>query len=1134
MLLVPSRSFPCLLSLAFIALGGFAAAAQAPHPLDLAPFGQLSAWGDSSAPQRFVSLQEASAHASKNLGLEWREERDIHTLHLQFAATAPPGIRIQYWFHTWPATPPEMPTIEDQVDDPWQGQWLTADTDGKCEAAECDFSFRGLAIAENPNAKNMPGIHYRRTLKLRIFSDAKLPALVGFQAFSDAVERPLSLRIALGHGDPKPLRWTGSIEITNGRLISTQPLGFEQGDALQAQNRWSFDGADAGKGLLVELVAAGHSLPGTLDCTLVTVHAKAGVEDRSFTFNVDDLSRGPIYIPAVHAYITESSGSAVFTQPTGKGPHIRSRIPEQPDQSFVRASREIPPLDPWQDQYGRPIYMPLAPDSSWQKFAFEYGGNVFISRGLPNVLWSSGTKAMGDEKRRLVWEGERITWKIGTGRTPYYREDRKASVSLEEGYLPVIAQGWENDGLKYNEEAFTTLLRGPLSPRDPARSEQTPAVLMLRLKASNSGSKPRTAHVWLNTDPGEELRLIGRDMLAIGNAKGAYKTPIVRAVVDSEAAPELDVLPGTDGRKAAHFSFIVQPGASRAIVLKLPFVSDINSEDAAEIARLNYDTQRARVLAYWKDRVSALARITTPETKLNQMLRAVIWHIGMSTAKDPVSGLYMVPAASYNYQVYANEACFQVLLLDAFGDHQTAAEYLETLLRLQGSKSFPGLHEGMEDAIFHGARVNERYDYTASTYGLDHPTVLWTLGEHYLYSRDKQWLLHAWPHMEKAIAWIQKQRESTRKLGPDGEKLRGYGLMPASSLEDNSDWAQWFSTNSFAWAGYDRAAKALVDIGHPKAVWMRREADMYLAELRTAILRAVSETPVTQMRDGTYSPNVPIEPYLRFRRFGPQRAAYYQRYGLQGVPMLRLAATREVLYGPIILLNLGVFGVKDPIADWILDDWEDNVTLTSGLGMNVHGNTDDKYWFSQGGMVFQANLQNPILVYLKRHEPQAAIRGVFNNFAACLYPDAVAFTEEFRAWSHASGPLYKIPDEAKFANRVHDMLVLEDGDALYLAGGVPRRWLESEAGVRADHLATYFGEVSFHLRAAAGSGVVEATVQLPVLRPAQTAWLVVRTPGRKIESVTLDGQNWTRINVALEAIELPRSTSKLELRIRYR
>ena len=1123
------RLFATLLPAAWIACTCCAA-----QPMDLAPFGQLSIWSDAAAPQRFASLKEASTRASKNLGLEFREERDIQKLHLQFAAAPPKSLKVQYWFHTWPAPPPEMPTLEDQVDDPWQGKWLTADVTEICGAPTCDITFQPLTETENPKAKNLPGVPYRRTLKLRLVAEDALPGITEFRVYSDAIERSVRLRIELGRGANQPLQWSGAVEITNGRTVAARSLAFGAGDAQQGSQKLAFQGSQTGKGLLLDIIAAGHSLPGTLDCTLVTVHVRAGAEDRSFTFNVDDLSRGPIYIPSAHAYITNASQSAEFRQPTGKGAHIRSLIPKEPDQSYERAASEIPPLDPWQDQYGRPIYMPLAPDSSWQKFALEYGGNVFISRGRPDALWSSGTKAMGDEKTRLKWEGERITWKIGTGRTPYYREDRKATVSLEQGYLPVITQRWESDGVKYREEAYTTLLRGPLSPRDPARSEQTPAVLMLRLEASNTGTDASTAQVWVNTQPDEQLRLNGRELLAVGNAKGAYDKPIVRAVFESQTAPTLDSLPDAERHTAAHFTFAVPAGAKQAIILKLPFVSDISAADSAEIQQLDYNSQRARVLTYWEERVNASARITTPETKLNQLMRAVIWHIGMSTAKDPVSGLYMVPAASYDYQVYANEACFQVLLLDALGDHRTAAEYLETLLKLQGSKSFPGLHQGMEDAIFHGARVNERYDYTASTYGLDHPTVLWTLGEHYLYSRDKDWLLHAWPHMEKAIAWIEKQRESTRKTGLNNEKVRGFGLMPASSLEDNSDWAQWFSTNSFAWAGYDRAATALADIGHPKASEMRRAADLYLKELRGAILRAVSETPVTQMRDGTYAPNVPIEPQLRFRRFGPQRAAYYQRYGIEGVPMLRLAATREVLYGPIIGLNLGVFGVKDPIADWILDDWEDNVTLTSGMGMNVHGNTDDKYWFSQGGMVFQANLQNPILVYLKRHETQAAIRGVFNNFAACLYPDAVTFTEEFRAWSHASGPFYKISDEAKFTNRVRDMLVLEDGDTLYLGGGVPRRWLESAEGVRADRLSTYFGDVSFYLRAAADQGVVDATVELPTLRPAKTVWLVARTPNHKIESVTINGKNWTRIDAALEAIELPVSKSKLEIRIRYR
>jgi hypothetical protein len=332
----------------------------------------------------------------------------------------------------------------------------------------------------------------------------------------------------------------------------------------------------------------------------------------------------------------------------------------------------------------------------------------------------------------------------------------------------------------------------------------------------------------------------------------------------------------------------------------------------------------------------------------------------------------------------------------------------------------------------------------------------------------------------------------------------------------------------------DRAAKALEDIEHPEAERMRREADAYRIDLREAVLRSAREAPLTQLRDGTYVPYIPVNPTQRFRRFGPLRASYYTRYGKPGMPMLRLSATREVLYGPIILLNMGVFGAEEPIANWILDDWEDNITLTSGLGMNVHGPTDDHFWFSQGGMVFQSNLQNPVLVYLKRHEIPAAIRSIYNNFTACIYPEVSAFTEEYREWRHASGPFYKSPDEARFINRIRDALALEQGDTLYLAGGVPRRWLESRDGIRVDHLATYFGPLSYRIRAGAEAGTIEASVQLPTRNPAKTAWLVVRVPSGHIHSVMINGRPWEKIDKNLEAIELPSEIPNQEIIIRYR
>ncbi len=162
----------------------------------------------------------------------------------------------------------------------------------------------------------------------------------------------------------------------------------------------------------------------------------------------------------------------------------------------------------------------------------------------------------------------------------------------------------------------------------------------------------------------------------------------------------------------------------------------------------------------------------------------------------------------------------------------------------------------------------------------------------------------------------------------------------------------------------------------------------------------------------------------------------YQEF--QSFFSFRLSATREALYGPMILITTGIIDPFEPFAEAILDDWEDNITLTSSLGQHIHGIVEDEYWFSRGGMVFQANLQNPLQPYILRNEIPAAIRGIYNAMVSCLYRDVNLFTEEYRRWGVGSGRLYKVPDEARFLNRVCDLLSIESGDELWLAPGIPR------------------------------------------------------------------------------------------------
>ena len=1067
--------------------------------MDIAPFGQLTVW-NSSGPTSIPRL--ADAGPVTHIGIQWDEERDVREIH---TAPSAKSAVVEYWFKNWPYEPPHMPSIEDPMDDPWQGKWLRGATTERCNTTECVYRFQPLAAAENPLAKNLPGVPYRRTLKVRLVFPSPTVPEAELRVFSGTEKTPVKLTVNLGVGEAVPARWSGRVTVFNGVLLRVNEA---------SNGTFALAGPQAGT-IALELLAAKPDLPGSHDATVVTVRAlrrtAAGEEDRTFSFAVDDLRTGPVAIPDLHVRVNMAGASQRAPAPARL--RIRQRLLREPEQTYQRASREIPPLDPWNREWGGPVYLPLAPDSQWQKFAFEYGGNVFVSK--------TGIKAKGRELARLQWNGDRITWKIGTGLTPYYREDHRVTVRKLDDYLPVVTQRWASEGLNYSEEAFATVLRGPLSPEDPSRDEETPAILMLRLEVQNPSSAARKAHVWLSIDGAGTLTLDGN--VVRGDGK----------VVAYVGRPDGTAALGGQGR--IHLAFDVPAAASRTIVLKLPCVSDLSATDEKDLARLDYAAERTRTINYWNSIIEPATRFHVPEPKFNLMAKSVVAHIHISTTKDPKTGLYIVPAASYGYDAYPNEACYQVLLLDSLGQFRTATEYLETMLLLQGSKNFPGAHQGSIDGIFHGTKIDDTYDYTAAGYGLDHGTILWTLAEHYRYTRDGVWFEHAWPHVKKAIEWVERQRATTKRLDVNGENVREFGLLPASQLEDDEDWANWFSINAYAWAGMKETAEALLEIGNPDAETIRKEADDFRSDLRAAVMRAVRSAPAVRMQDGAFEPYVPVLPDRRFRIFGPGRASYYDRYDHPGLkPLMRLGADRDTLCGSVMLLILGVFSPNEPIANWILDDWEDNLTLSSGMGLNVHGMTDDRYWFSQGGMVFQANLVNPIPVYLKRHEAQAAIRNLYNDFTACLYPEVNVFTEEFHQWRHASGPFYKVSDESRFVNRVRDLLVLEDGDALWLAPGVPRRWLAARDGVSVQNIQTYFGGVSYELRAGTSAGTVEATVILPRQHRQKKSWLVVRIPKGHIQQVLLNGARWTQIDSTREAIELPSQPAELHLEIHYR
>src|SRR5882724_6322171 len=159
--------------LAVVLVAGSALAGQGAEYLDLAAFGK--------------PLQDASS-----IGIQWDEERDLRQVWVRFSGDVPSNAAVEYWFKNWPYDPPKMPTIEDPVDYPWQGKWLRAKTVEHCSSGECTYDMAPLDEAENPRAKNLPGVRYRRTLKIRLVTTSKVSAL---RVFSDSTEAPLQIQV---------------------------------------------------------------------------------------------------------------------------------------------------------------------------------------------------------------------------------------------------------------------------------------------------------------------------------------------------------------------------------------------------------------------------------------------------------------------------------------------------------------------------------------------------------------------------------------------------------------------------------------------------------------------------------------------------------------------------------------------------------------------------------------------------------------------------------------------------------------------------------------------------------------------------------------------------------------------------
>ncbi len=982
----------------------------APRFFDAAPFG--------------IPLQEGQ-------GLKWDDPREIHSVIVDFTDPVPAGVKIhiEYWGSQWPQQ--HLPKDRElgsgfsgwmQLGDWYNGGWRVADTEQTISGNSIHFTFRPVNAHEYPSLTNYSSTG-RFTLKIRIVSNHPLPKIVRIRALTDSTLADRSVRITWEHPSASNFRATAF----NGQILSAT-----------ATDRHT---------TILRVQSAVNSDPNTFDRTLVTLRNATNL----FTFKVDDLKDGALYLPEYGAAILPGSDhrdySTVAEDRRRAGQKtLYERIAEMPEQTWVSAWNGMPPKK-------SRIPFVLGIDGGRQKFRLDADGKISFRMDDRFV------KAVpGRDTPRLASEKPPIQVQFGLPEKPVERH-------IEDESIPTCITTWERDGVRIVQTAFATTLAGTKADAPPPAPDAC-AVAMLRFDFTNSTSRPRVAEL-----PITILSDTNYEHLRLDEQGRIWNSNLLRGQVIADHPPVVLT-------NQLDWSVPLAAHETKSIIVKLPYLPLIEPSEVAALAALDFERERKATGDYWRRVLNESAHLITPEPALTDFYRAVAGHLLINCEVAPRSNLRFARVGSFKYGVYANESCMMVLDLDRRGYHQIAQDCLDTWLHYQGTVGLPGDFDST-NGVLYGAG-----GYEAGGYNQDQGWILWTLAEHYRFTRDKAWLRRVAPNIVAGADWIIRETARTA----DRHDL-GRGLLSPGDLEDISDWWTWLSTSCYTWRGLDSAAWALEQIHDPNASRVRAAADAYHKTLVDHFLAASALSPVVRLRDGTAVPQIPSYVQRRGRSFG---------------------WICETLEGAMHLIITKAIDPNSVRAKWILEDYEDNLFLSDQYGYQV--SDFDKYWFGRGGMTMQACLLLDVEAYLYRDDVKQALRAMFNAIALNNFPDVHMNTEhalpEMGDWL---GDVYKSSDEANVCGWLRKIFVREDGDVLLVGQAVPRNWLKPGQKCGIENTTTYFGNTSIIYQG--GSSSITARLQGPTRNPPREIRLRFRTPEEKpLANVTVNGKPWTRLD----------------------
>lgn len=790
---------------------------------------------------------------------------------------------------------------------------------------------------------------------------------------------------------------------------------------------------------------------------------KAGI--KGFSVTVDQMLKNKAFwIPSLCIYLTVGDPPIPFTDhlrgfEAYKEQRILEQLRREPEATYEQYAAH------WEDM-GNPAYE---------------NPHMVTPGHIVGITWDSALHKFGIDRGAGVWNDYGNTdrfrfWfdfgDLSKGIQEFWKEQK-----LENG-LPVITTTVERDGLCYEVEQFAHPLNGP--PKE--RRGDIAMVLLQKVRITNLQDYTRTVSVnmhhrreFASTEP-SKIIWRSKDNAFVFEESVSHK--IFYAVEGSGLKITSCVTkqdPGQpDDKKKTRWknfetvlTFDLAKNANQEFVVKLPSPM-LLPQDRDKLINLNFVKSREATLKFWADYVSLGAQFQVPEKVVNDLFRANLWHAlrlpRRYGGKDERVKLDL-PYSNFAYDQHGtpwpvNQAVYvDYMIYGLRGYNDIATEELLTMYR-----------------------NNQQPDGRISGYanwGVYTPSMVYVVAKNYLLSGDRDMFEQLLPYTLKALDWcLSEIRKAKEHQGSGTDLIR-------SPLNDLTGEGVWAFTQGYVYAALEAFGRALEQIEHPRAGECLEAANDFQRSVEHAFGKATMLSPLVQLRDQTWIPYVPCEATKSGRLLG------------QWYPT-------DVDTGATHLLRLKALHADSAMADYLLNDHEDNLYL--------HG------W----GMANEPVYNPQATAYLLRDEPKAVIRA-FYSYMACAFSHSMLEPVEHRwGWGQYFGP--PSTDGAWFELYRHMLIRELDDNWLLLLQATPRKWLEDGKKIEVENAPTYFGRTSFSVDSKAASGKLLARIETPRRRAPGQLIVRFRHPlSKPMQSVTVNGKNWTDFNVQKEwvVIEKP-------------